>query len=202
MPRVVDHEERRRQLGEAVWRVIRRDGVRSASVRAVATEAGWSAGALRHYFTTQSELILFATELVIQRVQARMPRHFDEPRDDPYLRAQEILEEVMPMDEEREVECLVWLAVTDLARFDPALGAVREHAFDGTRHLCRLALADILGSPWPQDWTDPMPDPAHEDRAERLHAFVDGLTLHGIVYPTRMPPERLRAVLRDHLRTM
>jgi AcrR family transcriptional regulator len=57
MPKLVDHEQRRRELGEAVWRVIRRDGVEAASVRKVAQEAGWSAGALRHYFSTQSELL-------------------------------------------------------------------------------------------------------------------------------------------------
>ena len=38
MPKVVDHEQRRRELGHAVWRVIRRDGVERASVRAVAEE--------------------------------------------------------------------------------------------------------------------------------------------------------------------
>ena len=50
MPIVVDPEERRRDLAEAVWRVVRRDGLERASVREVAREAGVSMGSLRHYF--------------------------------------------------------------------------------------------------------------------------------------------------------
>ena len=50
MPRVVDHAVRRQELAEALWRVVRRDGVHEVSVRTVADEAGTSPGALRHYF--------------------------------------------------------------------------------------------------------------------------------------------------------
>jgi Uncharacterized protein conserved in bacteria len=59
VPKVVDPAERRRELAEAVWRVIRRDGLEQASVRNVAREADLSMGSLRHYFATQSELMAF-----------------------------------------------------------------------------------------------------------------------------------------------
>ena len=72
MPKVVDHEQRRRELAHAVWRVIRRQGVDQASVRTVALEAGWSPGALRHYFATQSELLAFAMRLVVERIEGRI----------------------------------------------------------------------------------------------------------------------------------
>lgn len=54
MPKVVDHERRREDLARAVWAVVARAGVDGATVRAVATEAGWSIGALRYYFATQA----------------------------------------------------------------------------------------------------------------------------------------------------
>ena len=69
MPKLVDHEERRRELGDAVWRVIRSRGVDGASIRTVAHEAGWSPGALRHYFSTQSELLTFAMQMVVERIE-------------------------------------------------------------------------------------------------------------------------------------
>ena len=65
MPKVVDHEQRRRELAAAVWRVIGREGVAEVSIRAVAAESGWSTGALRHYFATRAELLAFACEEVI-----------------------------------------------------------------------------------------------------------------------------------------
>ena len=43
-----------------------------ASVRNVAQEAGLSMGSLRHYFSTQSELLCFAMQLVGDRAQARV----------------------------------------------------------------------------------------------------------------------------------
>jgi len=72
MPKVVDPVERRRELAEAVWRVIRRDGIEGASVREVAREAELSTGSLRHYFGTQSELLTFAMRSVMQRIERRV----------------------------------------------------------------------------------------------------------------------------------
>ena len=57
MPVRLDHDERRTELAEAVWRVIRREGVRGASVRGVAREAGLSMGSVRYFFGTQEELL-------------------------------------------------------------------------------------------------------------------------------------------------
>jgi AcrR family transcriptional regulator len=54
MPKLIDHEVRRLELVEAAWRVILRDGAGRVSVRAVAAEAGVSAGSLRHLFPTQA----------------------------------------------------------------------------------------------------------------------------------------------------
>ena len=60
MPKVVDHEERRRELAHAVWRVIRRQGVDRASVRTVALEAGWSPGALHQACTSSIQTLAAA----------------------------------------------------------------------------------------------------------------------------------------------
>ena len=42
MPKDVDHDARREELLEAVWRVIARDGMERATIRAIAKETGWS----------------------------------------------------------------------------------------------------------------------------------------------------------------
>lgn len=59
MPKIVDHDEKRKQIAEAAWNIIRKEGVEKASIRRVAAEAGMSSGALRHYFSTQDEMLLF-----------------------------------------------------------------------------------------------------------------------------------------------
>src|SRR3712207_1800224 len=117
MPRVVDPAERRADLAEAVWRVVRRHGLDGASVRAVAREAGLSMGSLRHYFGTQSELLIVAMRMVIERIELRVARL--PARDDPRQAAQSVLLELLPLDDERRAENEVWLAFTARALVDP-----------------------------------------------------------------------------------
>jgi hypothetical protein len=42
-------------------------------------------------------------------------------------------------------------------------------------------------------------DGATEVEADRLHALVDGLALHGVLHPEDVTPDRARAALRAHL---
>ncbi|WP_054860725.1 TetR family transcriptional regulator [Gracilibacillus sp. JCM 18860] len=71
MPKFVDHEKRKIKIAEATWKLIVEQGIEQATVRKIAQESGLSVGALRHYFTTQSELLKFSMELVVQRVMDR-----------------------------------------------------------------------------------------------------------------------------------
>jgi AcrR family transcriptional regulator len=187
VPKIVDHEQRRRELAEAVWRVIRRNGVDGASVRTVAQEASWSAGALRHYFRTQSELLDFAIELAAERIRRRVDAL--ELADDPRRAVEQLLSELLPLDDERRAEAEVWVAFTARALIDPQLH-VRHAEIDDALRAASLRAVDMLGLP------------AGRERgleAERLHALLDGLALHGAMRPDRLPPRRIVAVLRRHL---
>ena len=59
MPKVVDIAERRSELAAAAAQLIARSGVGAATIREVAAEAGWTTGALTHYFADKRELLLF-----------------------------------------------------------------------------------------------------------------------------------------------
>ena len=120
----MDPAERRHDLAEAVWRVVRREGLDGASVRAVAREAGLSMGSLRHYFGTQSELLVFAMRMVIDRIERRVAGL--QTPGDPRRAAEMVLLELLPLDDERRAENEVWLAFTARALVDPALRALRD----------------------------------------------------------------------------
>ena len=47
MPKVIDGEERRERIAEAVWRIAAEQGLERATVRAVAAECGLSTGSVR-----------------------------------------------------------------------------------------------------------------------------------------------------------
>ncbi|MGD9694253.1 MAG: TetR/AcrR family transcriptional regulator [Thermoleophilia bacterium] len=185
MPRQVDSAERRALIARAVWRVILRDGLESASVRKVAAEAGLSAGSLRHYFASQSELVAFSMELVIERVTARATARLDEG-------FAAVLDEVLPLDEERRAEVEVWLAFTARSRVDPALDAVRRRSDEALRGLCAAAVAEVTDGR--------LADSEASIEAEALYALVDGLALHAVAGDGADPsPAAMRAVLARHL---
>jgi AcrR family transcriptional regulator len=194
MPRQVDPEQRRAELAEAVWTVIRRDGLQRASVRNVAREAGLSMGSLRHYFATQSELLCFAMQLVGDRARARVRAL--EPAAGPRATAERLLQELVPLDDERRAEAEVWLAFTGHALVDPGQRAIHQRIHDELNGACATALTLLADAGLtPPDLDIPL-------EASRLHALLDGLAVHAVMRPEQVPPERIKAVIARHLDTL
>jgi AcrR family transcriptional regulator len=191
VPKIVDHEQRREDLGDAVWRVIRRDGVDGASVRRVAQEASCSPGSLRHYFASQSELIAFAMRLVVDRIEDRIAA-LATP-EDPREAVEHVLFELLPLDDQRRAENEVWLAFAGRALIDPALRTYLEEIDDALRAACTSAIARLVGAGRAH------PDIDEPLEAERLHALLDGLALHTATRPDHMSPQRIIAVVVRHL---
>jgi AcrR family transcriptional regulator len=189
MPKVVDPAERRLVLVEAVWQVIRRDGLEQASVRNVAREAGLSTGSLRHYFASQSELMVFAFRAVIDRIESRLAGL--EPERDPRRRAQRVLAELLPLDDEQRAENEIWLAFTSRAMVDPALRALRDEGYDALRAGCQAIVTDLAAA-----GLAPTDIPAE---TQRLHALLDGLAVHAAMRADLHTAEALTAAIARHL---
>jgi DNA-binding transcriptional regulator YbjK len=66
MPKIVDHDERRRVIVEALWRVIARDGANEVSVRHVAAEAGMPKSSIGHYVGTMPQLLGLAVDQLVE----------------------------------------------------------------------------------------------------------------------------------------
>ncbi|TCO28316.1 TetR family transcriptional regulator [Kribbella steppae] len=186
MPKIVDPSERRQHLAEAAWRVILRDGLEHASVRNVAREAGLSNGSLRHIFSTQAELLVFAMNQVVERIERRLGSL--DPAGDPRTTAERFLVELLPLDEERQEENAVWLAFTARALVDPELRECAERSYDALRAGCRRWVTEIAGDQVDVEW-----------EADRLHAVLDGLAVHAATRPDIATADRLQAILAMHL---
>ncbi|MGZ4599968.1 MAG: TetR/AcrR family transcriptional regulator [Oryzihumus sp.] len=196
MPKVVDHEERRAHIADALWRIVLRDGFAAASVRSVAAEGGWSAGSVRHYFSSQGDLIGFAMATLSERVQARVEARAQGAVDFDGLVA--LLEEVLPLDAQRRAETEVWMALVAAARTDDRLRPLTEQAHRDLRRLAESVVMVLAGrgdggSSSPSLAVDPVTE------TDRLHALVDGLALHGSFGTRLMPVKRIRAALLAHL---
>ena len=187
MPKVVDHELRRAELGEAVWRVALRRGLEDATMREIAAEAGWSTGALAHYFADKDELLRFAFRLVVLRARERFARALE--RGDRLDALGAALREALPLDEERRAEARVWLAFLGRSLSRPELARDRQDFYAGWRR----ALADVIAA-GRSDGTLRTELPA-ETEASGLIALVDGLALQALSDPAGLPAQRQTAIL-------
>ena len=198
MPIHVDHEARRTQLARAVWRIVVRDGVTGASVRAVAKEARLSMGSVRHFFASHDQLLLFAVEELVEQARRRIeegtPARMSLLADGrPLAAVAALLEEVLPLDAERQSEARVWAAFTTPPATNPEIAAIREQVDDGVRELCWNAL-DAL-----REFGRLHVDRDRPIEIERLHALLDGLTIHLTLEPARLGPDLVRSIVLAHL---
>ncbi|GAA1654512.1 TetR/AcrR family transcriptional regulator [Georgenia ruanii] len=74
MPKIVDHDVRRREIVEAYIRVAAREGLHGVTSRAVASELGIAVGGLWHYFDSLEAVLSAAYE----RIYARQTDRIDE----------------------------------------------------------------------------------------------------------------------------
>jgi AcrR family transcriptional regulator len=183
MPKVVDHEERRAELREAVWRLASRDGLEAVTVRAVADEAGCSTGALVHYFADKEDLLLFAFRTIADRVMRRAASA-EESTTDPVELARAMLVEGLPLDRERQAEARVWFAFLGLALTRPALA--RDQRL--TYRAWRRRVAERLAAAQEQGLLRPDVDP--ETEAAALVGLVDGLAVQATFEPRALGAAR------------
>ena len=126
MPKRVDHEERRRQIADALLQTAAKRGLHATGMREVAAEAGVSLRLVQYYFGTKEELLLAAMQYLAARFGERAVARFREasgsrspasPRD--VIAA--ILAEALPADEERRTFHVLYTAYFALSLTDPAL---------------------------------------------------------------------------------
>jgi AcrR family transcriptional regulator len=102
VPARVDHQERRRQIAEALLRIAASRGLQAASMREVAAEAGVSLRLVQYYFHTKDELLIgslpYLGERLTARVQARLAALGTPPS--PRQVIEGVLLAVLPTDEE------------------------------------------------------------------------------------------------------
>ena len=126
MPKRVDHEERRRQIADALLRTAATRGLHATGMREVAAEAGVSLRLVQYYFGTKEELMLAAMQHLAaqfgERALARIKRIKEtenpvNPRD--VIAA--ILTEALPADDEGRTFTILYTAYFALSLTEPAL---------------------------------------------------------------------------------
>jgi AcrR family transcriptional regulator len=182
MPKDVDHDARREEILEGVWRVIARDGLERATVRVIAKETGWSTGVLAHYFADKDEILVSALWLMYERIAARGAAKLEGLSGIAAL--QELVLENLPLDDQRELETKFlmnyWSRVIRDGDGVPRPERRGPQLID--------LLSDLVIEGQQAGEIRSAEDP--EDVAERLLALIDGFSLHTLLDPQRLTRER------------
>lgn len=194
MPKIVDHEERREEVIAAVWRVIARDGLDSSTIRSIAKETGSSAGVLSHYFKDKDDILTFALKLSHRRIRERQNRKLANLTGAEALR--ELVLDNLPLDEERELETRLEIGywARSLTRKEVTEVQRAEASVLHKRMVAVIIEAQQQGEINVAETAAKI--------AERLLALIDGLSLHALLYPERVPPETQIAIIDDEFAKM
>jgi AcrR family transcriptional regulator len=187
MPKDVDHDARRQELLEAVWRTIARDGIERTTIRTIAKESGWSAGVLAHYFADKDEILDSAIKLMYERIAVRWSEKLEGLSGVAALH--ELVLDNLPLDDERELETRFLMNYWSRAIRDGDGVARPERRGPQLIDL----LSDLVGEA--RDAGEISGDESPQDIAERLLALIDGFSLHNLLDPQRLPRERQVALI-------
>ncbi len=111
MPKIVDHEERRRHITDAVCRITLRGGLAAATFREVAAEAGVSVRSIQHYFGTKAALLETTQAHVGERSIARLMRWIEASDGSARGVLEAFLKSFVPVDDESRVAALMYIAL-------------------------------------------------------------------------------------------
>lgn len=206
MPKIVDPEQRRQAIADALFDVLRQGGLSKVTLAAVADRADLAIGSVRHFLGTREEMIGFAFDVISDRFRDRVVASaqdlraaLDDGRLDAEARLQataDLLCEFLPLDEARRNEAVVWIEFETAARTDPQLGRTSRRAGAQTTLLLQTILDSIQG----REGIGTAVDLAVE--TARLAALLDGLTIRCVLHPELLGPEVARRAVVAHLREL
>ncbi|SFW83277.1 TetR/AcrR family transcriptional regulator [Amycolatopsis australiensis] len=127
MPKIIDHDQRRRDIVDVTWDLIVRGGIEAATMREIAAAAGFANGALKLYFPSKEDIIAATYERALDMMRQYVD--LDGLRGLAALR--EICVSSMPIDEERivagRVLLIFWqMSLANRRMHDKYLEHVRE----------------------------------------------------------------------------
>jgi AcrR family transcriptional regulator len=194
MPKVVDHDARREELVHAAWRVIAERGIDEVTIREIAREAGYSSGVLAHYFENKDDLLVHALRMSHEQIYRRYEAEVDTPLQYDAVRA--VLMDNLPLDEQRDLETRIEMSFWARSLRNESLSEIQHQESEYLQGLIRRLIggSQAEGAVSTEHSTDQIVD--------LLATLIDGISLHALLYPDRMTPERQQATMEFALRLL
>jgi AcrR family transcriptional regulator len=191
MPKIVDHEVRRREIIEAVWSLISQKGFDALTMRELAAEAGYANGALARYFPDKGAVLRAAFRRAFDATNERATAAIGDRGGLAALRL--LMIEIMPLDELRLREARVVIGFWDYAAGDPDLVEFFASAMEEWRQQARthLGQAECAG--------EIAPGQPYDRIVDTMLTLGMGLQITASFLPRHTTPTHQMAMLEDFL---
>ncbi|HUA25611.1 MAG TPA: TetR family transcriptional regulator C-terminal domain-containing protein [Steroidobacteraceae bacterium] len=186
MPKIVDHEKRRDEIAMVACRVVAEGGFDQATIVRIAREAGYTTGMVAHYFDTKQDIIIAALRLMLRRIDERLQRNSEGERPDLLT----LLMEMLPVDEERFIECAFWTAFWGQVTADKRLKRINSWLHREYQRLFERCLSRAWPE-WPR-W----PAEARDSVLRSVITFINGLTASAVASRGDWPAEKQVELVR------
>jgi len=166
----------------AALRVIMRAGVGGLTVREVAKEAGFTTGALTHYFTSKDQVLIEASEVSAKLVRPRMERA---ARDKSALAAlRRVVGESLPITPVARGYWRIWVGFWERASYNPEVKRVMRDRYEEWRGRLVVLIRRA------QDEGEAAGGFDAELAAQELVALIDGIGVQVLLGIGRIPVAR------------
>lgn len=182
MPKIVDHDAKRREIIEATWRVIDAGGLAGTTIREIAREAGCSSGVLSHYFADREDILASAMVMAHRGVRDRTDCQIEHLNGLPALRI--LMLESLPLDEQRVLEARIEACFWGAAVGNEQLMRLQNSEVEGWCGRVRSRLLEAEQAGELREGVD------LDDVVDRLLALMDGFSIQSVLNPKRTPPGR------------
>lgn len=189
MPKLVDHEARRAELVAVATELVARHGRAALTVRNLADALGTSTKVVSHYFDDMGELLHATYTAAADRARARLDAVIAADATD----LQGLIEALLPLDDERHRDWLVWFAFWSEALTSEQLGADQRERARTTRRRLAAALRAAVAAGRLTEECDV------DAAADRLSALIPGIAGQAVFDPTRWTSARQRAAVASEL---
>ena len=191
MPKIVDHAKRRQDFIEAACETILERSLEGTTVRAVAKKAGYTTGALVHYFGDKEELIQQALNHFGDQVRAGMVDTKRTSRGRAALR--QLMLQALPADHASAGRWRAWVAMWH--RSETSADMRREERKRYREWLGRI------GETLEESVEDrELPDSIQiEEEARAIAALVDGAGVQYLMAGARVSRKRVAGLVDRYL---
>ena len=189
MPRIVDHDARRRRVAEEAAELIAERGVDAVTFRELGERAGCSTAIVSHYFRDKRDVLRFTYAAAADRARQRLGVALSSGGE----RLQRGVEALLPLEPDSVRDWRVWFAFWGHAITDPELAAEQRAHVRRTRADLASVVRELMAA------GDVAADLDAEEEARRLLVVIMGIAAQAAFDQADWPAERQQAFVRGHL---